>query len=283
MNSLQLTKEKMSKFWWTAPILYVAFAILGSLIASPITNLISSDPFIQEQIGGLYGFAGCTLLAIIYTVWYKKRSIGALGFKKEGFFKNYGTGLLIGITLAIFVIGTATLLGGFKFSFNANVSWMWIFISVAGYFIQGLTEEVLTRGFLFNELSSHKGRIFGVIVSAIAFTALHGANPGITIMPIINLFAFGVFFALLFWITDNIWVVGATHAVWNFILGPVLGILVSGQAFPVTIFNSVSTEGMNLINGGGFGVEGSMFTSIFAIIGIVIMIVILKKKGEIKF
>ena len=277
MNSLDLTKERPSKFWWTSLILYAFFALAGGLLAHPFVTWISSDPVLVEQVGGLYGFAGSTFLTIVYTVWLKKRSIRALGFNQKDFVATYATGLGIGLALAVLVIGAVTLLGGFGFSLNRQIDWLWILLAAGGFFIQGLTEEVLTRGFLFNELAAHKGRIFATVVSALAFTTLHAANPGMTFMPILNLFIFGIFFDLLYWLTDNIWLVGAAHSIRNFSLGPLMGIQVSGQSFPVTVFTSQTADSA-LINGGSFGVEGSIFTSLFGLAASALVWYLIRKK-----
>ena len=278
MHSVDYVKEKPSKFWWTALPLAFVFAMLGAAIVDPFVGMIMGQTPYTEQVGGLFTFAGAIFLTVAYTLWVKKRSIRALGFKKEDFAANYALGLGIGISLIVLVVGSATIFGGFGISLNKDIQWIWILVAAVGFFIQGLAEEVIMRGYLFTEVESHKGRVWGLFVSAIAFTALHAANPGMTVMPVINLFVFGLFFGLLFWLTDNLWICGAAHSIWNFSLGPVLGILVSGQAFPASIFTTVPKEGMDLISGGNFGVEGSIFTSIFGLLGCLIMYKMIQKK-----
>nr|WP_245335137.1 CPBP family intramembrane glutamic endopeptidase [Streptococcus oricebi] len=182
--------------------------------------------------------------------------------------------------MACCVIGTASLFSGFSFASQDSVDWLWILVAALGFFIQGLTEEVLTRGYLFNELASHLSRVWATLISALAFMGLHAANPGMTLMPVINLFVFGLVFALLFWLTDNIWLVGAAHSIWNFTLGPLLGIEVSGQVFPKTIFISQARADLPLINGGSFGVEASIFTTFFGLLACLYMVCLLRKRGE---
>ncbi|MBP2623186.1 CPBP family intramembrane glutamic endopeptidase [Streptococcus oricebi] len=279
-KSLEYVKEKPSKNWWPALLYYFLFAVLGAALVSPFTTWISPDKGIVEQIGGLYTFAGSTFLAIAYTLWIKKRSIRALGFKKENCLGQYGLGLILGLGMACCVIGTASLFSGFSFASQDSVDWLWILVAALGFFIQGLTEEVLTRGYLFNELASHLSRVWATLISALAFMGLHAANPGMTLMPVINLFVFGLVFALLFWLTDNIWLVGAAHSIWNFTLGPLLGIEVSGQVFPKTIFISQARADLPLINGGSFGVEASIFTTFFGLLACLYMVCLLRKRGE---
>ena len=280
MNSIDFVKEKPSKSWWPSLLWTFIFAMAGAAIIDPIVNLVMGKTLYTEQIGGLFTFIGAILLTVVYTVFFKKRSIRALGFKKEDFGKNYGLGLVIGLLLVCLVVGTATLFGGFSIELKQKIEWLWIGVAALGFFIQGLAEEVIMRGYLFTEVASHKGRLWGLLVSSIAFTALHAANPGMTVLPILNLFIFGLFFGLLFWLTDNIWIVGAGHSIWNFTLGPVLGILVSGQAFPASIFTTIPKEGMDLISGGNFGVEGSIFTSLFGLLGCLIIWRQIQKKEK---
>lgn len=135
---------------------------------------------------------------------------------------------------------------------------------LTGFMIQGIAEEVVTRGFLQNALATEKNFWFAMILQALFFSAFHGLNPGITFMVLLNLFLVGIMFGMAFWYTDSIWFVSGLHFIWNFMLGPIIGIEVSGTTFDSTVF--ITQEfGSELITGGAFGLEASIFTSILAI------------------
>lgn len=111
---------------------------------------------------------------------------------------------------------------------------------------------------------------------------MHLGNDSVTFLSIINIFIFGILFSMLFYWSDNLWLTGAAHSIWNFTMGPVLGIEVSGLVLEDTIFKTVSIPGKTLINGGPFGLEGGIVTTIVGVIGCFILWFISKNKCEIK-
>lgn len=137
----------------------------------------------------------------------------------------------------------------------------------------------MTRGYLQNGIAATKGYGFAIVVQALVFTILHGANPGISIMALVNLFVTAIMLGLLFRYTDSIWLVGGMHFIWNFALGPILGIQVSGNVFPTTILTA-SASGNELLTGGAFGMEASILTTIFVIIFNIVLYNLIKKKNQ---
>ncbi len=145
-----------------------------------------------------------------------------------------------------------------------------------------MAEEVVCCGYMQNGLLVRWGLVISIIVQSLFFAFLHSMNPGIKFMPVMNLFLYAVFIGLLFYYTDNLWIAGGVHSIWNFILGPVMGIEVSGIVMPSTIFKS-SFTGAEILTGGSFGMEGSIFTTIVMSLGSLIVVYLLytkKKEGE---
>lgn len=118
----------------------------------------------------------------------------------------------------------------------------------------------------------------GIIVSSIAFAALHLGNSGISPLALVNLALFGVFAGVYFIQRGNIWGVAAIHSIWNFAQGNIFGILVSGNDFGITIFEATINEEMTLVNGGDFGLEGGILTTIVLVVATVITLCT-KQKG----
>jgi len=82
---------------------------------------------------------------------------------------------------------------------------------------------------------------------------------------------FGIFAGVYFIRRGNIWGVAAVHSIWNFAQGNIFGVLVSGNDFGTTIFTSTINENLTILNGGDFGLEGGILTTIVMVAGIVIM------------
>ncbi len=46
-------------------------------------------------------------------------------------------------------------------------------------------------------------------------------NDGMKIMPVINLFLYDAFIGILLYYTDNLYMAGGVHSIWNFLLAPI--------------------------------------------------------------
>lgn len=275
MQNIHYFKENPPKSWWR-PIVatFLVFVLCAGVGSIPISILISiftkeslsqvTENSISGELGSLFGF-GFALIGIIY--WNKRmnhRPIASLGFKKENFLSQYFLGFLIGaFSLALLAVVTM-LLGSIHFKLNPHMNFGLILLLLLGFMIQGLTEEVLCRGYLQGSLSSLMDEKWAIIISAVFFAVLHGANPGIQILPLINLFIFGLVFSLLYAYSENILYVGAAHSAWNFFQGPIFGVQVSGTE-SITSVLKASIPQANFINGGSFGIEGSLLTTVFGI------------------
>ena len=196
--------------------------------------------------------------------------------------KEYGIGVLAGFGMmtAVALVGMVT--GSLSLQLNPDAltgaGIGMLVILFAGFMVQGMAEEVLCRGYFLVSLARKRGNVWmGIIVSALAFGALHLGNAGIAPLAFVNLILFGIFAGVYFVKRGNIWGIAAFHSVWNFAQGNVYGILVSGNDFGTTIFNSTINEDMTLINGGAFGLEGGILTTIGLVAGTVIMMMTKQK------
>ena len=132
--------------------------------------------------------------------------------------------------------------------------------------------EGLLRGFLLVSLYAAFARrtctpkqaaLFSLLISSGLFAALHLSNPGITPLAMCNLFLAGISFGLFVLRTDDLWGACAMHAAWNFVMGHILGIPVSGLAGTeqVSLLNA-TFQGSPLLNGESFGLEGGLFVTL---------------------
>lgn len=130
-----------------------------------------------------------------------------------------------------------------------------------------------------NLLGAKYGVGKGILVNSLIFSLLHFMNPHFTILPFVNIFLLGLLFSLVFYLTDSIWMASAFHSFWNMAQANIFGISVSGtDHVKVTYFLSLMKEN-NVFNGGRFGIEGGIITSLVSLIGIGICLYIGKKKG----
>ena len=123
---------------------------------------------------------------------------------------------------------------------------------------------------------------FTIILLSFLFTCIHLLNPNLSIIALTNVFLAGVTFSLIYYYTGNLWLVGAMHTLWNFILGFIVGSQVSGIPTFYSILFSLPIKGKDLISGGEFGFEASIVETMLEI-GVSLFVIYLikkEKKGE---
>ena len=237
-------------------------------------EFLRSDAIMILQLFLTLVMTGMTML---FCKVIQKRRMRTLGFKKPGMWKEYGIGMVVGFGMmaAIVLVGVVT--GAMTLEFNAESMTAgglgMLALLLVGFLLQGASEEILCRGYFLVSLARKNGRIWmAVILNAVAFGALHLGNAGLTPLSMVNLILFGIFASIYFVKPGNIWGIAAVHSIWNFAQGNIFGVLVSGNDFGTTVFKTTLNEEMTLINGGAFGLEGGILTTIVLVVGSLVLL-----------
>ena len=211
---------------------------------------------------------------------YYKRSYRSLGLQKQHAIWQYVLGLVIGFIMMAAVVGIAYVCGSIRFEGWQDAS-IWILVLYfLAFMIQGFNEELMMRGFFMNAYAVRKGMMKAILINSIVFACLHLGNDGISFLAMCNLILAGITFSLMAVYFDNIIVCSAAHSMWNFAQGNVFGVLVSGIYMPSTAFSFKNNIGMELINGGGFGLEGGLAVTIIEIVVIVLLCFLYHRKKQ---
>ena len=150
------------------------------------------------------------------------------------------------------------------------------------WFIQGGTEELLTRGWLLPIINKRSNLAIAIAVSSSLFGLMHLANAHVTFLSILSIILSGVFMALYMLKTDNLWGVAGLHGAWNFTQGNIYGLAVSGKSTGFSFFRfAAKPESADWISGGAFGTEGSLFASLVLLAGILFLAWQLKKEKQV--
>ena len=88
---------------------------------------------------------------------------------------------------------------------------------------------------------------------------------------------FGVFFAMIIYYFDSIWLACAIHSAWNYSQNIILGLPNSGQAATKSVFEVVSSQN-NFFYNTTFGIEGSVLTVIILAISCLSLYLLYGKK-----
>ena len=238
-------------------------------------------PLIDSLELKLFSFTSIFLVTLFWAKVIEKSSYAALGLRKERALKDFFIGWLIGgalLTTCVIIMYLLEALNFTGFNLSINIVIRFLILMVL-WSIQGSTEELLARGWMFSSISAKHSVYVGIIFSSLFFGLLHLGNDGLSIIPIIDLVLFGVMACLFMLKTNSLWMVCGIHAAWNCFQGNVFSFKVSGIDSGVA-FIDVATKGNSLINGGAFGVEGSLVSVIVQVIVIGYLSYDLYQKGR---
>jgi hypothetical protein len=118
-------------------------------------------------------------------------------------------------------------------------------------------EELIFRGYPFQRLVEVAGPLPAVVAFAALFGAAHLGNPFQNWISTLNTALVGVLLAICYLRTRALWLPLGIHFAWNFVQGYVLGMPVSGVAFPHGILRA-EIDGPFWLTGGAYGPEGSI-------------------------
>ena len=270
------------------PILVVIFIIIINqfliLPLMPIFNDSLEEIFSSSGTSNLVDEAFCLFLSIFLMTKISKLKIEQLGFTKDNIVFSYLKGALFG-TLQIFTVFFIIFgLKAIDVYYVGNISILLLIKIFIIFIFQALLEEILFRGYLMPFFSKVIGIKFTITLLSFLFTCIHLFNPNLDIIGLANVFLAGVTFSLIYYYTGNLWLVGAMHTLWNFILGFIVGSQISGIITYNSVFFSIPVENKDLISGGVFGFEASIVTTIVELtISLFVIYLIKKEKNKITF
>jgi membrane protease YdiL (CAAX protease family) len=273
---MRLFKNKYSEVrsGW-AILLAIVLILAGQLTAGALTAALSpGDPDaagagLKIAVTLLYGcitvIGGLLLFRLLYG--QSPRKIGLSGERwlteaLHGFAMGVASmGLVFAALLASGQAGVRGIDYSKLFSFTLVVE----FCSLCVF---AFSEELLTRGFMMTALKTTRNKYVVFFLPAALFSLMHFMNPGVTIISFANTFLVGILFAYMFVRTGKLWLPSGFHIAWNFLLGDVLGMNVSGlEAYAVV--NTQITGTNQLLTGGSYGPEGGLIVTVILALGIV--------------
>jgi membrane protease YdiL (CAAX protease family) len=126
------------------------------------------------------------------------------------------------------------------------------------FFLVGLAEESLLRGYLQYTLTRGVGFWWGALLMSILFGALHGPNKGESPVGLFSAGAVGLVFCISLWYTGSLWWAIGFHAAWDWAQSFFYGTPDSGMVARGHLL-SEHPVGPLLWSGGPTGPEGSLY------------------------
>ena len=293
MSKLEYVIKKILAF----VLIYFMSAVLGEAVIIGLLSAMGYDPLHGDVPGGeasllsqfvmnlfsLFGFAIFILVTLLYCRIIEKRSAKEIFGKKP---LDYLTGSLIAVTLLAVIVSFCLVTGSMTFEgLGTNIQLPMLLLLLVGYMLQSAAEEVMCRGFLMGALKGKVPTWLAVLVSSTAFVFPH--LPSIMemeskyiVVAILNLYLVAILFSLLVLRRGNLWIACGLHFAWNYVLGGIMGLTVSGgdgAAFGLFLFK---VEKGTLLNGGAYGIEASVITTVVLGMVLAVMLLLMHKKSQ---
>jgi membrane protease YdiL (CAAX protease family) len=244
-------------------LLLFAYVGLGFLSYLLVFTLDGLPPRADLLFGALISAVAVTGSIIIARRFLDHRTVISLGLQvdqqtfKDILFGVILSGVMIG--LVFFLEWAAGWLQVESFAWTGE-SWLEIIISLGIMLIVfglvGWYEELLARGYWLKNLSDGLNLSLGVLLSSVFFSLAHALNSNVSWQAFLGLFLSGLFLALCYLRTRQLWLPIGIHLGWNFFEGNIFGFPVSGEYTYQLIRQTVS--GPDIITGGAFGPEGGL-------------------------
>jgi membrane protease YdiL (CAAX protease family) len=199
-----------------------------------------------------------------------------------GWWLDFGFGLALGALLmaGIFLLelaaGWIRITGTLQTAAPDQSFLLAILIPLIAFLSVGIYEELLTRGYLLQNIAEGlnigsigpRGAIvIAWIISAAIFGLLHLGNPNATAISTFNIALAGIFLGLGYVLTGELAIPIGLHITWNFFQGNVFGFPVSGGIFSSTTFLAIEQSGPALWTGGAFGPEAGLLGVLAMLVG----------------
>lgn len=210
---------------------------------------------------------GLILAAVIVLKSFDRRPASCVGL---GFERRWMTELAGGVAIGFVTTGGLTLMllltGMVSLDISPQVAealrvmprYLLLFT------MAGAAEELVFRGYILQALAEGSRRWIAAVLTSLPFAIAHMDNPDVSVVGIANILLVGLVLALLYFQTLRLWLPIGFHLSWNWAHGWLWGFDVSGIELEHQVFIA-TPRGPELLTGGGFGLEGSILTTILVV------------------
>ena len=237
------------------------FQIIGYIIGG-----ISFEEELQLTTTQSFIITIATLLGTLTVLYLFMRFVEKRKFKELGLkIKDRGFDLLAGVIIGLIVMATGFFLLIVLNEINVqnfNLDLEEVLLSIGVFTAVSISEELLCRGYIQRNLMYSFNNYIALIISSLLFALAHSFNPNLSWIALAGLFGAGILLGLSYIYTKNLWFPISLHFSWN-LFQAYFGFNVSGQEFYSIVEFNIAEE--NILNGGKFGFEASIFSLILQI------------------
>lgn len=256
-------------------VLFLAILQLQVVLLPGIEPLYADDLLtIGLVVQGLMLLVAALAAGAVLLRWADARPMRELGFAPAGGVpRELGAGLLIGAGCLVAVVVPLALTGAFHFDAEPGTAAGWAGVVVTSMLwlaVPAAAEEALFRGYPFRALVDGMGPVAALLVTSALFAAVHGANPNVDPLGLLNIFFAGLLLGYAVLRTGSLWLATGVHLGWNWAIAGLLDLPVSGlDPFDPPLYD-LEPGAPAWLSGGAFGPEGGVAASLAIALGLVL-------------
>ncbi len=256
-------------------VLFAVVSVCAGYVLIKLPIGFSENSLLAQIFGSIVGLG-----VAIAVGWFCGKFIEDLPFRALGawftkfWFKDFVAGFLIGGLSVLIAVMIGVVFGGLSFKYNnvagSSAITLTLGIAFAVFFFGAAFEEALVRGYIFQTLTRAKLAWLAILLTSLFFAAGHLANPASNWFSSINTALAGVWLGTAYLKTRTLWLAFGVHFAWNWVMGALFGIEVSGltKLTPAPLLIEIDS-GPIWITGGDYGLEGGVACTIALIVSTV--------------
>ena len=250
-----------------AILIFVAANIAASLAAFFTSPHSYTREFVFRGVATALLLAGYWWMTLGLDGEYR-RPMAYLGLDADrAWIRQTLVGFAYGAVLVSLAVLVMALWGGITFSLRLSALTVGMAVAQLLIFaIAAMLEELAFRGYPFHRLIEAVGPVGAIVIANVLFGAVHMGNPDVSGFALGNTFLVGVPFAIAYLCTKALWLPWGFHWGWNFTLGVIYGLKVSGGDFSGPVRGTPT--GPDWLTGGRYGIEAGASGTAAILVGL---------------
>jgi hypothetical protein len=251
----------------------LALTVFGGALAVAVGLVwgAAGADFLQQSSWGFIAQAVVLFASAALVGWGCNRFLEGLPWRAlgwalhAGWLRDWLKGTLLGALTLLLAAGVATFAGGLRFAFTAGAmpgaAVRTVVVSGLVFIFAAAAEEIMFRGYPLQTMARARLGWVGLLLTSVPFALVHLFNPN-NVQPglsFLNTALAGIWLGAAYLRTRSLWLPLGVHWSWNWMMGAVLGLPVSGieKLTPAPLFRSLHV-GPAWLTGGAYGLEGGV-------------------------
>ncbi|MGH9928845.1 MAG: lysostaphin resistance A-like protein [Pyrinomonadaceae bacterium] len=271
-------------------LVFVVLVLILSLLFGAAATGVSALAAHWAPSSGVAHYLENLIFRLIYLVvaliagficarWLEGLPWRALGlWFHTGWARDLFVGSVIGVASLSLATAIATAGGGLSFTIADRAALVQVgqtlVFSATLFIFAALAEEALFRGYPLQTVTRAHLTWLAVFLTSVPFAAVHLRNPNVAAgFTFINTALAGVWLAVAYLRTRSLWFPLGVHWAWNWALGSLFGLPVSGinDLAPHPLLRGTDL-GPAWLTGGSYGIEGGLACTITLIVSTVFIL-----------